>query len=68
MIILSGSLNNAELYNRTHSIMAEIDKNNFTPRQRTARLCIQHPQQQKDDVGIALGVGGEVGVGGGARG
>lgn len=29
MISLSGSLNNAKLYNRTHSLMAEINKNHF---------------------------------------
>lgn len=57
MISLSGSLNNAELYNRSHSIMAEIDKNNFTPSQRTACLCIQHLQQQKDYVGMEGGEG-----------
>lgn len=38
--------------------MAEIDKNNFTPSQRTACLCIQHLQQQKDDVGMDGGEGG----------
>ena len=44
MISLSGSLNNARLYNRTHSLMAETDKNNFTHWQQTACLFIQHLQ------------------------
>lgn len=34
MIILSGSLNNAGLYNRSPSLMAETDKNNFPHSQR----------------------------------
>lgn len=40
--------------------MAEIDKNNFTPSQRTACLCIQRLLQQKDDVGMDGGEGGPV--------
>lgn len=42
MISLSGSLNNAKLFNRTHSLMAEIDKNHFTHWRQTACLFIQY--------------------------
>lgn len=47
MIFLSGPLNNAELYNRSQSLMAEIDKNNFPHSQRSARLFMQHVQKQQ---------------------
>lgn len=37
---LSGSLNNVKLYNRTYSLMAEIDRNHFMHWQQTACLLI----------------------------
>lgn len=48
MISLSGSLNNAKVFNRTHSLMAEIDKNHFTHWQQTACLFIPQQKDRKD--------------------
>lgn len=47
MIILSGSLNNAALYNRSASLMAETDKNNFPHSQQSACSFMQHVQKQQ---------------------
>lgn len=47
MIILSGSLNNAGLYNSSPSLMAETDKNNFPHSQQSECLFMQHVQKQQ---------------------
>lgn len=47
MISLSAPLNNAELYNRSQSLMAEIDKNNFPHSQQTASLFMHLAQKHQ---------------------
>lgn len=53
MISLSGSLNNAKLYNRTHSLMVEINKDHFAHWQ--AKRLLIYPAsaiaKQREDVG-----------------